>query len=63
VTKIIEVGLETTICFVEMDEARNKQHRIWMQIANVDLIVVTEPLQEWMYGNTKSVSKDLQPDL
>jgi hypothetical protein len=28
-----------------------------MQIANADLIVVTEPLQEWMYGNTKSMSK------
>jgi hypothetical protein len=57
VTKIVEVGLETTICFAEMDEARNKQHKIWMQIANVDLIVVTEPLQEWMYGNTKSVNR------
>jgi hypothetical protein len=28
-----------------------------MQIANADLIVVIEPLQEWMYGNTKSMSK------
>jgi hypothetical protein len=24
VMKIVEVGLETTVCFAEMDEARNK---------------------------------------
>jgi hypothetical protein len=28
-----------------------------MKIANANLIVVTEPLQKWMYGNTKSMSK------
>jgi hypothetical protein len=55
VTKIVEVGLEATICFTEMDEASNK-HRIWMQIANADLIVVTELLQEWMYGNNNFIS-------
>jgi hypothetical protein len=57
VTKIVEVGLETIVCFTEMDKASNKQHRIWMQIADAYLIVVVEPLQEWMYGNTKSMSK------
>jgi hypothetical protein len=55
--KIVEVGLETTVCFVEMDEASDKQHKIWMQIADTDFVIVAEPLQEWMYRNTKSMGK------
>jgi hypothetical protein len=44
--KVVEVGLETTVCFIEMDEASNKQHRIRMQIANIDFIIIVETLQE-----------------
>jgi hypothetical protein len=40
-----------------MDEASNKQHRIWMQIANTDFIIIAETLQEWMHRNTKSMSE------
>jgi hypothetical protein len=57
VAKVIEVGLETTVCFAEMDEASNKQHRIQMQIANTDFIIIAETLQDWMYRNTKSMSE------
>jgi hypothetical protein len=57
VAKVVEVGLETTVCFAEMDEASNKQHKIQMQIANTDFIIIAEPLQEWMYRNTKSMSE------
>jgi aromatic ring-cleaving dioxygenase len=57
VSKIVEVGLETTVCFAEMDEASNKQHGIRMQIANTDFIIIAETLQEWMYRNTKSMSE------
>jgi aromatic ring-cleaving dioxygenase len=57
VAKIVEVGLKTTVCFAEMDEASNKQHRIRMQIANTDFIIIAEPFQEWMYRNTKSMGE------
>jgi hypothetical protein len=40
-----------------MDEASNKQHRIRMQIADTDFVIIAEPLQEWMYRNTKSMSE------
>jgi hypothetical protein len=40
-----------------MDEASNKQHRVWMQNTDTDFVIVAEPLQEWMYRNTKSMSK------
>jgi hypothetical protein len=57
VEKVVKVGLETTVCFAEMDEASNKQHIIQMQIANTDFIIIAETLQEWLYRNTKSMSE------
>jgi hypothetical protein len=57
VAKIVKVRMESTVCFAEMDEVGNKQHRIRMQIANTDFIIIAEPLEEWMYKNTKSISE------
>jgi hypothetical protein len=57
VAKVVEVGLESTIRFTEMDKASHEQHRIRVQIANTDFIIIAESLQKWMNWNTKFMSK------
>ena len=42
------------IGFTQMDEGRDKENRVWMQIANPDLIVKEKTLKKRMNGNPKS---------
>ena len=42
------------IGFTQLDEGRDKENRVWMQIANPDLIVKEKTLKKRMNGNPKS---------
>ena len=42
------------IGFTQMDEGRDKENRVWMQIANPNLIVKEKTLKKRMNGNPKS---------
>ena len=55
----IEMGLEATICFVEMSKSGDKEDRVGMQIANPNLVVKTETLKKRMYRNPKSSLKEV----
>ena len=55
----IEMGLETAICFAEMNKSGDKEDRVGMQIANPNLVVKIEPLKKRMYRNSKTPFKEI----
>ena len=46
VAKEVEMGLEATIRLTEMDEGGDKENRVGMQIANPNLVVQAETMNE-----------------
>jgi hypothetical protein len=48
------MGLDSPICLTKMDENRNKEDRVGMQIADSNLVIQTETLQKWMDRNPKT---------
>ena len=57
--KEIELGLKATISFTEMDEGGNKENGVGVQIADPNLVVGTEALEEWMHRNPKPPLKEV----
>ena len=52
VTKEVEVGKDSEICLVEMDEDKDVQNGIWVEIAQTNHPELQQIPQEWM--NRKS---------
>ena len=57
--KEVEMGLEATIGFTKMDEGGDKKNRVGMQIANPNLIVQTESLEERVHWNPKTPLEEI----
>jgi hypothetical protein len=45
-----------------VDENRNKENRVGMQIANPNLVIQTETLEEWMDSNPKTPLEEIFKD-
>jgi hypothetical protein len=45
-----------------VDKDRNKENRVGMQIADPNLVVQTETLEEWMDRNPKTPLKEIFKD-
>jgi len=45
------------IGFTQMDEGRDKENRVWIQIANPNLIVKEKTLKKRMNGNPNPLLK------
>jgi hypothetical protein len=48
ISKEVEMGLDSPICLTKVDENRNKEDRVGMQIVNPNLVVQTMTLKERM---------------
>jgi hypothetical protein len=54
ISKEVEMGLDSPIRLTKMDENRNKEDRVGMQIANSNLVIEAETLQKRMDRNPKT---------
>jgi hypothetical protein len=41
ISKEVKMGLDSPICLTKVDKDRNKEDRVWVQIANPNLIIQT----------------------
>jgi hypothetical protein len=55
VAEEIKMGKNAKIGLAEMDEDRDVKDGIWAEIAKTNLIIVNQPMDQWMDGNNKSV--------
>jgi hypothetical protein len=59
ISKEVEMGLDSPIRLTQVDKNRNKENRVGMQIANPNLIIQTETLEEWMDRNPKTPLEEI----
>jgi hypothetical protein len=45
-----------------VDKNKNKENRVGMQIANPNLVIQTETLEEWMHRNPKTSLEEIFKD-
>jgi len=55
----VEVRLYSNIGFAQVNEGRNKENGVWVQIADPDLIVEKKPLEKRMDGNPKAPLEEI----
>jgi hypothetical protein len=56
------MGLDSPIHLTQVDENRNKEDRVGMQIANLNLVIQTKPLKERMDWNPKTPLEEIFED-
>jgi hypothetical protein len=56
------MGLDYPIRLTKVDENRNKENRVGMQIANPNLVIQTETLEERMDRNPKTSLEEIFKD-
>jgi hypothetical protein len=56
------MGLDSPICLTQVDKNRNKENRVGMQIADPNLVVHTETLEEWMDRNPETPLEEIFKD-
>jgi hypothetical protein len=62
ISKEVEMGLDSPIRLTKVDKNRNKENRVGMQIANPNLVIQTETLEEWMDRNPKTPLEEIFKD-
>jgi hypothetical protein len=62
ISKEVEMGLNSPIHLTKMDKDRNKKDQVGMQIANPNLVIQTETLEEQMNRNPKTSLEEIFED-
>jgi hypothetical protein len=58
----VEMGLDSPIRLTKVDKNRNKENRVGMQIANHNIVIQIETLEEWMDRNPKTPLEEIFKD-
>jgi hypothetical protein len=59
ISKEVKMGLDSPIGLTQVDENRNKEDRVGMQIANPNLVIQTKTLKERMDWNPKTLLEEI----